>query len=207
MANAANRAQKLAQKKKKRELKIKQQRKQAAATPEAAPNTPTDLAQCPLFECTVSDGWQKRGLAHIVVARKLPNDNLIVAGYFVDILCIGLKDTGLVREVTQEDYEETLKDNLFNDPVELKACDPSLAVAIIEGAIAFAEQFGFKPNKRWAQTSRMLEGIEPGGKKVVYGKKGKPCFVDRGETNARALIARLERKAGEGNFTVEEQAQ
>lgn len=207
MAKAANRAQKLAQKKKKRELKIKQQKKQAAAPAEATPKVAANIEDCPIFECTVSDGWQKRGLAHIVIARKLPNENLIVAGYFVDTLCVGLKDTGLVREVTEEDYQKNLKDNLFNDPVTLVDCDPALAVSIIEGAITFADQFGFRPNKRWAQTAKMLEGIEPGGKKVVYGKKGKPCFVDRGETNAKAIISRLERKAGEGNFTVEEQAQ
>jgi hypothetical protein len=85
-------------------------------------------------------------------------------------------------------------------------CDPGLARAVVEGAVAFAEQFGFKPNRRWEESRAMLAGIELPAKLPVFGKKGVPCYVDRGESNAKSVIARLERKAGPGKFILEEAA-
>ena len=40
--------------------------------------------------------------------------------------------------------------------------------------------------------------------KLVFGRKGKPCYVRRGETNAQGIQARLARVVGEGNYLVED---
>jgi hypothetical protein len=86
--------------------------------------------------------------------------------------------------------------------VEFEPCDPPLARAVVEGAIGFADRFGFRPNKRWDETRRVLEGIEPGGD-VAFGREGRPCLVVRKGENAAGPAARLERTAGPGNYTIE----
>ncbi|MBI5442570.1 MAG: hypothetical protein HY900_15315 [Deltaproteobacteria bacterium] len=208
MARDAKAAQRAALKRKKREKEVQEDRaRQKAAAAEGSPRR--FLAQArelPIDECVISKGWQERGLAHILLARKLPTGNLMVAGYYVDTLCVGLKDTALLPNVQPEEYSRNVKPNVFNDPVEFEPCEPALAKAVVEGAITFAGRFGFKPNKRWEESKRLLDGL-PEVAPPAFGRNGKPCLVLRGGEKAPGAVARLERTAGPGNYAVEEAAE
>jgi hypothetical protein len=50
----------------------------------AARGTTLHLGGAPVADCVISRGWRERGLAHILVARELPNGKLVAAGFFVD---------------------------------------------------------------------------------------------------------------------------
>lgn len=198
-----------AEKRKKRELE--QRRKKSVQNRSAAPEapaaaTPAGPAGYPIAECVISKGWRERGLAHILMARSLGDGLLMVGGYYVDIFCLGIKDSALIEKIREDEYRNTVKPTIFNDPVEFEDCDPGLAMAVAEGAAEFAERYGFKPNKRWPQARRMFQGLSMPEGMPVFGRDDAPCYVKRGETNAQAIIARLERKAGAGNFSVVEDA-
>ena len=49
----------------------------------------------PVFECLVSDNWQKddMGLVEILLARRQPDGDICFATYLVDKYCLGVKDT------------------------------------------------------------------------------------------------------------------
>jgi hypothetical protein len=47
----------------------------------------------PVHECLINDDWQDKGMAHIFLTRKQPNNTLILGVYLVDIFCLGLKNT------------------------------------------------------------------------------------------------------------------
>ena len=205
MSRDAKRQQKAAQKRKKREQQVQKTRaRQRAAEQGSGVSVQINKAsEHPITECLVSKGWEKRGLAHVLLTRQLPEGTLMVGGFYVDTLCLGLKDCAALPGVAAEEYESNIKPSIFNDDVEFKKCDPALARAIVEGAVAFADQFGFKPPKRWKEAQHIFDGVGEVKKKPTFGQEGKPCFVHRGETNAQSIIARLERKAGEGNYLVD----
>lgn len=207
MARDVKSAQKAADKKKKREKELREERvrretRQAALNPRTVIEKAPDM---PIVECVISKGWRERGLAHVLVARRLGPGRVSAAGYYVDTLCVGLKNSALMPAMTDDDYQKKVKPNVFNDPVEFEDCEPALVRAVVEGAIEYAEQFGFRPNKRWAETRRFLDGIEGDAQGLTFGRDGKPCLVLRGGETGTGAVARLERTAGPGNFTVEKE--
>jgi hypothetical protein len=82
----------------------------------------------------------------------------------------------------------------------------ALAHNIIYSAVAFAEEYGFKPHKDFTSITRFMldedtEDVEL--IEVECGKNDKPFYVcgpydDR--KKAEAIIAQLERTAGKGNY-------
>ncbi len=204
MTTDRKRAQKAADKKKKREKRLREQRAQTRAAQQGSAKREllghsADLA---VAECVVSKGWQERGLAHLLVARQSPGGDLLVGGFLVDTWCLGLRDTVILPGISAEDYENRVKTGLFHDPVEFEPCPPGVARALVEGAIGYAEQFGFQPNKRWPESRRVFAGLEAKPKGLSFGRQGRPCLVKRPGLQTAALERRLERSAGPGNFDV-----
>lgn len=201
--------QKAAQKRKKRELELrkkKAEQNRVQAKPSVEPPRTLSVQELPIADCVISEGWQERGLAHILLARTLPDGNLMVGGYYVDTFCLGIKDSAILEKLPPQEYEETIKPTIFNDPVNLIPCDPSLARAVVEGAADYALELGFKPNKRWPEAKKLFAGIDPLPTPLVFGKEGKPCYVRRDESNAQAIIAKLNRNPGQGNYLLESEA-
>ncbi len=85
---------------------------------------------------------------------------------------------------------------------EPEPCDAGLAHEIMYGAIEFARKYGFEPHHDFAKASLVLDPPEahPRKHKIKFGKDGKPLFVSGPYDNARAIVAKLERTAGKGNF-------
>ncbi len=205
MARDAKRAQRAAQKRKEREKRLRMERaRRQARAPDLTRRRLLEMAgRLPILECVISRGWRERGLAHILLARVAPDRRLLAAGYYVDLLCLGLKDTAVLHNLDPAEYEQSIKPNVFNDPVELEPCDPGLARAVVEGAIEFAGRFGLKPNKRWSDSRRLLDGIEPAADDIPFGRDGKPCLVLRPGEDVTGPLRRLERVLGSGNFLTE----
>lgn len=209
MSKESTARQKAAEKRKKRELEMRRKKAQtraAEALVSAQQARPVTVSDLPVVECVISKGWEERGLAHILLARGLPDGNLMVAGFYVDTFSLGIKDSALIERIAENEYRNTIKPTIFNDPVELVDCDPRVAKAVALGAADYALPLGFKPNKRWPEAKSIFAGIELPETPVVFGKGGKPCFVKRGESNSQAVLAKLARAVGEGNYSVEEEA-
>ena len=158
----------------------------------------------PLAECVISRGWKERGFAHILLARRVAADELVVGAYYVDLLCLGLRDTAVLGPLDPEEYQGTVKSTLFNDPVDFEACEPGVALGVIEGAIAYAARYGFRPNKRWPQSRRLFVGIQATDPDVQCGRDGKPCLVLKPGEDVTGPRRRLERLLGPGGFIVED---
>lgn len=43
--------------------------------------------------CLVNADWEKSKISHVIVIHRHTNGNLTYAGYLVDLLCLGVKDT------------------------------------------------------------------------------------------------------------------
>jgi hypothetical protein len=155
--------------------------------------------QYPLLGCWVMQGWREAGIAPVVVARQQDADRVIFGVYLVDIYCLGVKNAFCNADFPRKRFVQELDRLCRGTPEEIEA---SLAHGLIYGSIAFAERYDFKPHRDFKLASYILEPPEtfPPNHNLEFGKDGKPFFVSGPYDNAEAILAQLERTAGEGNY-------
>lgn len=153
----------------------------------------------PIFGCWVKKNWQEGGLTPVVIARQQTQDRVIFGTFLVDIYCLGVKDAYCNGDFSLAKFQRNLPQMCAQEP---EPCNIGLAHEIIYGAIDFARQYSFEPHADFKFASRVLDPPEahPPKHKLKFGKEGKPFFVAGPYDNARAIIAKLQRTAGEGNF-------
>jgi hypothetical protein len=162
-------------------------------------------AKWPVLECLVSDGWNEPGdvpmLTNVVVARQSPRDTVAAAVFLVDLACLGVKNAMGRTFGSRAEYQEEILDR-FPSPHRWKKIDLNLAAKIIREGIAYAQELGFKPHRDYHRMAVLLEGARPdeSSVEVPVGFKGKPLFVSGPFDNAKAIMAKLERKLGTGNY-------
>ena len=207
MAKDPRRAQKAAQKRRPREQLIRREKslRKSRVQGQGSGRLLSSARDLPVVECIISQGWRERGLAHILLARDLGDGHFVVGGYFLDTLCLGLKDTAALPRVEREEYESNVKPNIFNDTVEFEAVKPGFARGLVEGAMKYAEGLGFRPSRRWAESRKVWSGIEAQPVDVEFGRGGHPCLILRDGENLRGAIARLERTLKPGMYEIVDQ--
>ena len=155
----------------------------------------------PIHECVIGGGWREQDLCQILLSR-VQADGLLVAGvYLVDLLCLGLKNTFACANLTQSAYDSKLRGPI-QETQGLEPCDLDLAHTIIYGAIDYAAQFGFQPQRDFKLSHHILaeRGSLPVREDVEFGKDGKPLFVSGPHDNVPKILGRLRAAVGEGNF-------
>ena len=156
----------------------------------------------PIAECWISSDWKNAGICSIVVARQHATGNLTFGIYLVDIFCLGLKNSNPVFNKPEYEYEDLL-DKIFSTHMYGKTqIDYVLAHNIIYGAVAYAEDLGFKPEKDWIFSQMILEEDTEDIEliEVEFGKNGKPYFMNGPYDNVQKVVNTLKKSVGEGNF-------
>jgi hypothetical protein len=162
----------------------------------------TQARSLPIYECLISEGWEDAGICNVVVTRKHKTGNITVGIYLIDMFLLGLKDTHYQFNITPGEY-----DDLGYNNAAMEKCDYVLAHNIIYGAIAYAEDYGFKPYKDFAVTQFILEEDDERVElmEIEFGLDGMPCFMPGPYDDAakiKSITATLERTAGPGNFEI-----
>ena len=153
----------------------------------------------PIYECRAHEGWSERGNAQVSVARRMPNGNLVIGFYLIDIWCLGLKDTFFRANVSIMEYEGMMEHT--SREVEMQRVEPALAFNMIYAAIEYAEDIGFEPAKDFKHTQFLLpepddfEYIE-----IETGKDGKPFYFSGPNDKVQAILHKLDKKLGKGNY-------
>ena len=156
----------------------------------------------PIAECWISSDWKVAGICSIVVTRQHTSGNLTFGIYLVDIFCLGLKNSNPVFNKPEYEYEDLL-DKIFSTHMYGKTqIDYVLAHNIIYGAVAYAEDLGFKPEKDWIFSQMILEEDTEDIEliEVEFGKNGKPYFINGPYDNVQKVVNTLKKSVGEGNF-------
>jgi hypothetical protein len=158
----------------------------------------------PLYECLISDNWNKKdnmGLVEVLVARQQPDGSICFGVYLIDTFCLGLKNTFANADFSRSRYQSEIRNKIFRagKPVE---CSIELAQQMIYQSIEYAEQFGFEPEKDFALSQYLLaprgELEEP--YQLTFGKDGKPFFIAGPNDNVARVLRQLEKTAGPGNY-------
>lgn len=154
----------------------------------------------PLHECLIDKEWKDRGFAQILLSRRQPNKKMIIGMYLVDIFCLGLKDTFCNANISLEEYQR-LKLATFKETA-LVPCPPEKACRIIFGAIEYARRLGFKPQKDFALSRFVLDGLSETDYdfELEFGFEGKPLYIAGPHDDFMTIIETLKKNIGEGNF-------
>lgn len=155
----------------------------------------------PFLGCWVMKGWQDSGLAPVVVARQQTPDKVIFGTFLTDLYLLGVKDAYCNGDFSLKRFQANLPQMCMGEP---EPCDVGLAHELIYGAIDFARRYDFEPHPDFKLASQVLDppGVHPVKKRPKFGKGGKPFFVAGPYDNVNAIIKKLQRTAGEGNYTV-----
>lgn len=81
-------------------------------------------------------------------------------------------------------------------------CDLNYAHNLLYGAIDYAEELGFTPNKDFKVTEHLLDTdmIDDGIDEPEFGRNGKPLFVPGPYDDIKRITGILERNFGSGNY-------
>ena len=161
----------------------------------------TRARNLPIGKCYISEDWQEKGLVSILLSRNHSNGNFTFGLYLLDLYCLGVKETFYVFNQYAEfnDMVKTLKDEEGIVEVEYP-----LVHNIIYGAIEYAGDLGFQPNKDFDVTQYLLEEDDERIElmDIEFGLNGKPAIFIGKEKHPANIIATLERSVGKGNFTI-----
>ncbi len=157
--------------------------------------------QYPIHECLINPSWKEEGLATIVVSRRQPDGDLLFGVYLVDVLCLGLKNTFCNADFSPSRYRTDVVGGASSEEAVVP-CSRELAHQIIYGAIRFARQFGFEPQKDFKLSQYVLDeadSIAP-NPDLEFGRKGQPLFIAGPDDDVPRILRQLEATAGRGNF-------
>lgn len=157
----------------------------------------------PIFECYISDEWDKEKIATIVISRKHSNGNITAAFYLVDLLCMGVKESYYRFNEIEKRFRDILDE--MNDGLQMIKTDYNLVHNVIHAANEFAEEFGLHPCREFTKvTQYMLEedtdDIEL--MEIECGMEGKPAVVfgHHNKVEGTRILNHLHNTVGEGNY-------
>jgi len=152
--------------------------------------------------CLVNADWETSKFAHVIVIRRHTNGNFTYAGYLVDLLCLGVKDT----YYEFNDAEDHLKYRLeaYQQEMEMTAIEYSLAHNIIFAGNDLATEYHIPQHTDFVSDTRYL--LEEDDDKIPLieihtgNKDGLPHLIVSAENKQPVALARLKEHAGEGGF-------
>lgn len=160
----------------------------------------------PLLHCTINAvDLEENGIGWVCVSRELPNGSVANALFLVDQYCLGVKNA-IAQVVSRFVYEDKVVRKLRTrrtappQPVDL-----ATARKFVEGAVAYAAQFGFTPHPDYEEARAIFGSADPAAstENFEYGKDGKPFYVSgpyETPARSRAILSALERHCGPNGF-------
>lgn len=162
------------------------------------------LSKLPIYGCSITKGWQQKGIANVAVAKQMPNGMLAIGYFLVDIWCLGIKDAFYELNSDGVRLREMINDSF----------EPSMRIAyedarrLIFGALNYAKNIGFAPHKDWEIARLILEPERPFDDVYVFGHNGRPHYVngpyDLKERDVKAIINKVTQAGGHWDIISEE---
>jgi hypothetical protein len=175
-----------------------------------------------LVGCWVSPGWSaglavdghpdwpdvddpgpgRTGMAMALVARRSRSSRVSLAGFLVDVFCLGVKDTVGPRELSESRLPEFLRRFFaaFADVGEPLAVPLPLARNLVFGAVDAARRWGFEPYAEFASVADHL-GTWEEESAITFGEHGVPFYTQGPyDEDPAGVLRTLDRTAGPDNY-------
>lgn len=180
-----------------RALVVKQQQKSAYEA-----NRFALAARYPIHQCMANITMFASGMGTVILSRRAPNGDIVLGMFLLDTYCLGVK-SALARVMLPYEYDEMISNVKSNELMQ--AVEPSYARKVVESAVAYAANLGFKPDPSY-QTAKELFGeinADDCTDPMTFGKDGKPLYVSGpldSPLKRQQIVATLEKNCGAGNF-------
>lgn len=167
--------------------------------------------------CWVSPGWSGglqappdwpdtstpdgigNGIVLVLVAREHRYGRVSVAGYLVDVYCLGVKNVIGPMVMRDDELPAFVRTYFLVYQAPALAVPLEIACELVWGAVAYARGLGFEPHREFEEAAGLLGEWEPTGA-VRFGLDGAPYFVAGVDDDATDILGTLGRSVGEGNF-------
>ena len=106
----------------------------------------------PVYECWINQDWEEGRSANVIITRKHSNGNFTAGIYLVDLLCLGVVESGFRFNIYESEYKELIESFGEIGENQIGKIDYALAHNIIFAALEFADDYGFKPHKDFTNT-------------------------------------------------------
>ncbi len=159
-------------------------------------------AKWPVAQALAAVDLWKDGIGSLAIARQESDDGLIIAVFLVDVYCLGVKNA-FWRACTPGEFNKLL--DRMEESQTMHAITPACLVKIVQGAVAYAESFGFRPHPDYRHAANLLEGIDPSTceEEFTFGRNGKPFYIrgpNESPAQVEAIMARI--AAAGGHFMI-----
>ena len=160
--------------------------------------------QAPLYEC-----WERKGLFEpdagmgtVVVTRKTPGNQVLMATFLLDVFCLGVKDTYCML-IGENEYRFRLQQ--IEKHQDLVKVHPACAKKLVEDAQTYAETLGLSPHRDYGFTKRIFGDIEKEQcpRSFTFGRDGKPMYMagpNDGAHFSKKVVDTLTAKLGTDGF-------
>ena len=201
MAVNQRRRQKALEKKKSKRKAIKAARPSLSKTLSISRDIAL-AAGAPVHECLIPETLFELGIGNIIIAKTMANRHIGMGVFLLDIYCLGIKNA-LYANLSSVEYEEQKRQIGMEHALDI--IHPSCARKLIEGGVAFAETYGFKPHRDYKVVRQIYSQIDPEvcPKAFEYGKEGKPFYVSGPHDTPpqiKSILNTLEKKCGPGRY-------
>jgi hypothetical protein len=137
-----------------------------------------------------------QGLFQIVVTRQKRNGSILAGIYLIDAFCLGLKNTFYYEFEDLDEFEDFTKKLTEHESGQIEA-DVVYAQNLIYGAIEFAEDAGFRPQKDFKISEYILDDVENlEYVDITFGKNGVHFYMDGHYDDVKSILGTLDRNLG-----------
>ena len=194
--------------KKRTDRKLKQKRARRVKAEEAAAKNPRRILRgarrMPIVGAWAQTGWQDSIVARVGVAREMSPSAVLFAEYFVDMRCLGVRDSRGYTGVPADELETRILPERYDSDPPIRISS-ELAHEIIWGAVEYAQSLGLPPHRAFRETQLALEPADalPREAGLEFGHQGKPFFVPLPfDTLSEVFVVKtLINSVGLGNFS------
>jgi hypothetical protein len=157
----------------------------------------------PLLECLITEKWREPNqLVQITVARRSPAGYVAVGGFLVDLACLGVKNALAIGFATEGRYRQEYRNSLTRSQ-KMTTCDLDLAAKVVQEAIRYAGDLGFKPERDTPKALKIMGEVHPENCDETIplgGPEGKPMFINGPYDDVARIKRILDRNVGPGNY-------
>jgi hypothetical protein len=195
------RQKKLAKKAARRKAKLSDKKDAHTSESAGAQNIALALNSL-LHECIVPEGLFEVGIGNILVSRKMPDGNVALSIFLLDVFCLGVKDAYFFI-MSQSEYDDKIKS--IKQDADFKSLPPECIRKLVESAEAYAGNLGFNPHSDYRSARKIFGDIdaEKCAMQFEFGKDGRPLFISGpNDTQAKCMkiMETLTKSCGPGGF-------
>jgi hypothetical protein len=162
-----------------------------------------DAEKWPIVHALAATQMWKDGLGYLVIARQQPDGQLAIAVFLADVYCLGVKNA-FWQVASPGKFKELIE--RLEEQRTLREIAPACLVKIVEGAVDYAQAYGFAPHPDYRHAAMLLAGIDSAGcpDEYTFGRDGKPFYIqgpNESYAQAKAISQRVQ--AAGGHFLVQ----